>query len=171
MDIYEELCRKLDVLRKNRESVPLEQLKTKYSVPYRKLQEDIQSLAHQILESVLKSGMVMLKEDFEVESEKLTERLQVIIDSRKDIFEKISKALYVNYDAMKAADHMVELKGIVYEKAYGPYFRKHCIVLEDGRIYNEINEMYWNKELELWMTEDGNSWTVQLPPTEENKNE
>ena len=49
----------LDTLKRNREAVPLEVLKTKYKKPYDKLKQDISSAASDILRQKLRPAYVV----------------------------------------------------------------------------------------------------------------
>lgn len=85
------LQQKLDKLRKNREKVSLEELRTKYAKPYRALLADIKFLSQKILEQEM-FYVLFPKEFGEIGAKKLSE----IYEENKNA---LSDSLYKQYSA------------------------------------------------------------------------
>ena len=90
------LQQKLDKLQKNRENVPLEDLRTKYAKPYRALLADIKVLSQKIMEQEM--FYVLFPKDFgETGAKKLSELYE---ENKK----ALSASLFIQYSANEFID-------------------------------------------------------------------
>lgn len=170
---YEELLQKL---RKNRENVPLEQLKTKYAKPYNELLQKIKKHTSKIMLQFLFSGMPLkprTKEDPEdaAVSRRFLEAAKRIINEEQQagVFGEISRAVFLEYSIEKALDIAAEkiYPRILYE-AYAPYWLRHCSIrMDQGYIYNDLIQMMWVPKWNVWISHDGTELMLMLPPTME----
>ena len=80
---WQEFTEKLRIYRKNRENVPLQELKTKYAKGYNKLVSDLYQMAAEVLRDVICSGMYTMTCDT-AERKELADRINQIIDSEKE---------------------------------------------------------------------------------------
>lgn len=150
LKVYQE---KLELLKKNREQVPEELLKTKYKAAYERLQEEVRMLTDKYIYYRLYSGKIILPEDTSMYIDKVHEELK----NNKIIKEIESLALTSTFEAVQ--DKTFELETLVEREVYVPYFRSYIIQLGDGKFYNSLIEANWNKELGLWEgTDNGVPW-------------
>lgn len=160
MDEYRENVEKL---RKNKEKVPLEILKTKFAKGYRDLVCRIKNQTEMLIILQISAGMLILKED-QCEIKEITNRIQKIIDQEKMIMIKIGHLIFSEYDIDKAMELATEkIAYPCFREAYAPYFRKKCHQ-EDGIFKCDLLPgMIWNPENEIWISPDGR-FTLMLPP-------
>lgn len=96
--------KKLATMRKNREKVPLEVLKTKYAEPYAKLKREIEEMTLQLLQETVLAGIKILPDDLEVFASQINETIQ-----QSGILKQIGKT----FDFDEILDLALELKFIV----------------------------------------------------------
>lgn len=169
MDEYEELKTKVEQLKKNREKVPLEALKTKYKKPYEDLLNRIKELASRIIHEQTLKDIVIWQDD---EGNKLVDAINQMIEKQQEpggIMKRISQALYKHYD-VEEFKALVEEMRITIWNMWIPYWQEHCClyVLPENweepypppRIYNELTDEFlvddkngvWEKHPE-WKSE------------------
>lgn len=156
-------------LRKNKENVPIEILKTKYAEPYNELLEKIRRETEKILFQFLFGGILMRKDEPE-ERDAFFRKAQAIIDEERaaGTFREIARAVFEEYDADKALDIAAEkLHPRIWLEAYPEYWLEYCIIENDRPIWNDLIQMRWNSDLQIWESRDGTSVTIMLPPTAE----
>lgn len=155
MDGITELKTKVEQLKKNREKVPLETLKTKYKKPYEELLHSIKELAERILaERSQKEIVVRMDED----GEKLIEEINAAIAKEAEpggIMKRISQALYKEYDVEKFLSCVEEMR-IRLWNLWIPYWQKHCCLYvrpenweepyPPPKIYNELTREFQNED-------------------------
>ena len=127
----------LSTLKKNREHVPLEVLKTQYKQPYEELVRNINLTASAYAKSVLLHRLV-LNPDADVE-EQCTVINQMIQTS--GMLKKISSCMSKTYDVGQIYPLILELRHMV-EQALWPYVNQAtCLVadLDDIWIHREID--------------------------------
>ena len=155
MDEIEELKTKVEQLKKNRENVSLEMLKTKYKKPYETLLHSIKELAERILVARSQKDIVIRMDD---EGDKLIEEINKAIEGETKpggIMKRISQALYKEYDVEKFETCVEEMR-IRLWKLWIPYWQKYCCLYvtaenwEDPypppRIYNELTKEFQNED-------------------------
>lgn len=153
MDEITELKTKVEQLKKNREKVALEVLKTKYKKPYEELLHSIKTLAEKILLDRSVKELVVRMDD---EGNKLIEQInQTIADEARPggIMKRISQALYKEYDVEKF-ETIVEEMRIRLWNLWIPYWQKHCCLYVTAenweepypppKIYNELTKEFQN---------------------------
>lgn len=101
VDLYQ---KKLAIMRKNREKVPLEVLKTKYAEPYAKLKREIEEMTLQLLQETVLAGIKILPDDLEVFASQINETIR-----QSGILKQIGKT----FDYDEILDLALELKFIV----------------------------------------------------------
>lgn len=104
----------LDSLRRNKENVPLEILKTKYRKPYEQLTKSIQSMTREILQEVALNGL-------QIERAEADHRYLEINSAIREsgIMKKISKAAFIQQDADLVLKYAGQLREIVLQAAKG----------------------------------------------------
>lgn len=100
---------KLDSLRKNRESVPLKILTTRYAKSYAELKRELGGMTREFVQKTVLSGMKILPEDLEP----FTEELNRVIDDSGIL----AKIIWI-YDYDQVLDLALELKYIVMNRYY-----------------------------------------------------
>lgn len=171
MGILQNLEENVGRLKKNREKVPIDELKTRYAKGYNALLEAIRKDAEEMAKHLALSGCDFLKSDWPAWEKRFMADAGRIIEDAKaaGILKKYSQAIFRDYNIEKAAELiLVHISEKITQEAYRPYWNEHCHK-ENGRITNDIIDMEWNEELKLWIkkTEQGWSWTIKLPPPEE----
>lgn len=124
MDPYR---KNVDILRKNRENVPLAELKTKYANGYLQICEKIKEQTKSAISALITDGMIILTADQAEELPKIVSEIQKIIDQETaaGTMKEISRLIFSKFDVDQAMDLAAEkLARPAFEKAYGPYFRK-----------------------------------------------
>lgn len=101
VDLYQ---KKLATMRKNREKVPMEVLKTKYAEPYAKLKCEIEKMTLQLLQETVLFGIKVLPEDRVAFSDGMNKEIQ-----RSGILKKIGRT----FDYDEILDLALELKFVV----------------------------------------------------------
>lgn len=169
---WQEFTEKLRIYRKNRENVPLQELKTKYAKGYNKLVSDLYQMAAEVLRDVICSGMYTMTCDT-AERKELADRINQIIDSEKEagIGKELRQAMFKEYDPEKFLGIAVEkLHMPAWYQAYAPYWVSKCKKGQDGRIRCDLlPEFCWDESCQVWIREDNGTWefTSMLPPTME----
>lgn len=164
MDPYR---KNVDILRKNRENVPLAELKTKYANGYLQICEKIKEQTKSAISALITDGMIILTADQAEELPKIVSEIQKIIDQETaaGTMKEISRLIFSKFDVDQAMDLAAEkLARPAFEKAYGPYFRKKCRLQEGRYVCDLLPGMTWNEENGVWMAADGMSFTLMLPP-------
>lgn len=166
---WEEYLEKVEKLRKNREKVPLEALKTKYRKSYNALLSEIKTETEFFIFQFAFGGLPFRKgEDSEIEA--FIQRANSVLDAERaaGTFREISRAVFVEYDPEKALEvAAAKVWPRIWFEAYSPYWIRHCIRQEGGDVWNDLIEMRWHDEWCIWLAPDGRSWTLMLPPTQE----
>lgn len=99
----------LDTLRRNKENVPLETLKTKYRKPYEQLIQSIQSMTREILQDVALKGLQI---EHAQANQKYVEINTAIRES--GIMKKASHAAFIQQDADLVLEYAGQLREIVH---------------------------------------------------------
>ena len=163
----DEYRKNVDILRKNRENVPLAELKTKYAKGYLQICERIREQTKCAISAMITCGMVVLKEDQTEETPKIIAEVQRIVDQETEAgtMKEISRLIFSEFDVDKAMDLAAEKLAIpAFEKAYGPYFKKKCRLQEGRCVCDLLPGMTWSEEYGVWISDDGMSFTLMLPP-------
>lgn len=169
---WQEFTEKLRIYRKNRENVPLQELKTKYAKGYNKLVSDLYEMAAEILREVISNGMLTMTCDT-VERKELADRINQIIDSegKAGVGKELRKAIFQEYNPEKMLDIAVERLHLpAWYQAYAPYWVSKCKKGPDNVIRCELlPEYHWDESCQIWIKEKNGAWefTAMLPPTME----
>ena len=169
---WQEFTEKLRIYRKNRENVPLQELKTKYAKGYNK--SDFR---------FVRNGGRYLKRDHLrrnvyhtvdiAERKELSDRINQIIDAegKAGIGKELRRAIFQEYDPEKFLDIAVKrLHFPAWYQVYAPYWVSKCQKEPDGRIRcSLLPEFYWSESCQIWIREKNGTWefTSMLPPTME----
>ena len=100
---------------------------------------------------------------------KTAQTLEITLADEKSGLEAVLLyTVFEEYDADKALDIAAEkLHPRIWLEAYPEYWLKHCIIENDRPIWNDLIQMRWNSDLQIWESRDGTSVTIMLPPTAE----
>ena len=144
-------------LRKNRENVPLELLKTKYKKPYAKLKEEIRAQ----FEIYMKHIIVL---------ESMVNQIQKIIDEEKAAGhqKEVTHAVFEEFNLAKAENLACGYytDRVKYE-AYAPYWLEHIHQGPDGKVTSDLLPgMTWHPEAGVWVSFSEPSFTLMMPPTQ-----
>ncbi len=102
----------LERLKRNKENVSLDLLTTKYRVPYEQLKEKLRSMTEDILQDIVLCGLQI--EQIQAK-EKYAEINRAIKES--GILEKVSHAVFRQYDAGLVLEYAGQLREIVHRMA------------------------------------------------------
>ena len=178
MNIYSETAEKLDKLRRNETRMSQEQF-VRYTSALKKYRREIIAGANEILRYFWLNGIIAKNEG---ERNILCKEIQKIIDDEiaKGEMKRLKDILFQNYslDEFLNAAYRVHCR-IQYE-AYAPYWISTCekkplpdgipwaSIPSSGAVwYNQMIDMYWQSEYEVWVSESEMSWRTSLPPTKE----
>lgn len=158
-------------LRKNRENVPLELLKTKYKKPYAKLKEEIRAqfeiyMKHIIVLGILKTGPDLTG----AKAKSMVDQIQKIIDEEKAAGhqKEVTHAVFEEFNLAKAENLACGYytDRVKYE-AYAPYWLEHIHQGPDGKVTSDLLPgMTWHPEAGVWVSFSEPSFTLMMPPTQ-----
>ena len=158
-------------LRKNRENVPLELLKTKYKKPYAKLKEEIRAqfeiyVKHLIMLGILKTGPDLTG----AKAQSMVDQIQKIIDEEKAAGhqKEVTHAVFEEFNLAKAENLACGYytDRVKYE-AYAPYWLEHIHQGPDGKVTSDLLPgMTWHPEAGVWVSFSEPSFTLMMPPTQ-----
>ena len=158
-------------LRKNRENVPLELLKTKYKKPYAKLKEEIRAqfeiyMKHLIMLGILKTGPDLTG----AKAQSMVDQIQKIIDEEKAAGhqKEVTRAVFEEFNLTKAENLACGYytDRVKYE-AYAPYWLEHIHQEPDGKVTSDLLPgMTWHPEAGVWVSFSEPSFTLMMPPTQ-----
>lgn len=165
------LSQDIATLRKNRENVPLELLKTKYKKPYAKLKEEIRAqfeiyMKHLIMLGILKTGPDLTG----TKAKSMADQIQKVIDEEKAAghLEEITHAVFEEFNLVKAENLACGYYAdrVKYE-AYAPYWLEHIHQEPDGKITSDLLPgMTWQPESGVWVSFSKLSFTLMMAPTQ-----
>ena len=159
--------RAIEKLKKNREHVPLEVLKTRYASAYQELLDNIRDMVGELMKRILVQSLPFCGDDPNGKKQFLKEIQRIFEEEEvKDIFRKISHAVFQEYDLYGALEIAEQVWVRICREAYGPYWLSHCYE-HKGLIHNSIIHMVWDREHEIWVDRDHGRVTVMLPPSME----
>lgn len=166
MDEYEELKALVEQLKRNREKVPLKELKTRYKKPYEELLGKISKLSSRIMNEQSLKGIAIRKDD---KGRELVDAINQMIEKQREpggIMKRASQALFGHYDVNEFKTLVAEMRTIVWNM-WIPYWSEHCCIYAtpenfeepypSPRIYNELTGEFlsddgtWSKHPE-WET-------------------
>lgn len=158
-------------LRKNRENVPLELLKTKYKKPYAKLKEEIRAQFEIYMKELSLLGILKIGPDMTPEEQKEMEAgIQKIIDEETAAghLRECTKAVFEEFNLAKAENLACGYytDRVKYE-AYAPYWLEHIHQEPDGKVTSDLLPgMTWHPEAGVWVSFSEPSFTLMMPPTQ-----
>lgn len=164
------LSQDIATLRKNRENVPLELLKTKYKKPYAKLKEEIRArfeiyVKHLIMLGILKTGPDLTG----AKAQSMVDQIQKIIDEEKAAGhqKEVTRAVFEEFNLAKAENLACGYytDRVKYE-IYAPYWLEHIHQEPDGKVTSDLLPgMTWHPEAGVWVSFSEPSFTLMMPPT------
>lgn len=160
LTIYEmgsSLDKLLSTLKKNRDNVPLEILKTQYKVPYETLVNQVNTTATAFVKAIITDQLIVNK-DADID-EQIMVINQVIQDSGME--KKIRHCMSTTYNTQLIHSMALELRGQIEDALYPYIAQKTCLVAdllnieEQPIIYNTLtqkvyeNNTWIDRELDL----------------------
>ena len=168
---WQKFIEKLRIYRKNKENVPLEELRTKYAKGYKKLISDLHEMSAEILGEFVIGGMKILPEDQPKVGGEIIKAVSAIVEERKQagVMDRIEKAIFQNYDAEEMLNIAArEIWNPAWYQVYDPYWISKCKRDADGRIQCELlPDFQWDENCQVWVKVEKGAWTfsIMLPPT------
>lgn len=160
-DHCQNLLRKL---KKNKESVHPKLLKTKYAAAYHNLIKEIQTIITRSVKMYLFDGLPLDKMSEKEFSSFLMES-QKVINEKTGLLRTLGRIALQEYDLMKVFEAAVPIKDQIMEGPFHQVWDAHCRN-KNGCIYNDLIDMVWSLDYQLWVTDDLTSWCLMLPPPE-----
>ena len=168
---WQKFIEKLRIYRKNKENVPLEELRTKYAKGYKKLISDLHEMSAEILGEFVIGGMKILPEDQPKVGGEIIKAVSAIVEERKQagVMDRIEKAIFQNDDAEEMLNIAArEIWIPAWYQVYAPYWISKCKRDADGRIQCELlPDFQWDENCQVWVKVEKGAWTfsIMLPPT------
>ena len=174
-NIFTEIEEKLGKLKRN-ETQMTEAQKKQYEKNLKALKIKIAKSATKICRSFILSGILILKRD---ESDGVVDRINMILAEEKarGAFKEASRILFSTYDVDKFLEALCPVHDRVFYEGYAPYWIEHCAVYNEegmqtlgGGIFsawNDIINMGWIEEYNIWKAKEKDEWRIMLPPTVE----
>lgn len=168
---YTQFIEKLGRLQRNETQMTDDQ-KLQYEAELGALKKKIAGYAAEIAREYI-IGWTPLKKD--LASNECVERIQAITKSErtKAEYKAALKILFDTYDINRFLEALLPTHYRVRYEGYAPYWLVHCKPYtgktkngDELTYWNDLIEMGWNEEHELWYKESG-SVTMALPPTQE----
>lgn len=165
---YQRFSRLLGKLRRNRESVSQELLKTRYAAAYQKLQKELQQTATEIVKEILFSGYPYENMDQNClfssfqSAQRRAEDLGYMKGIGKAVFLECNEDLFFWYICLIKAE---------YDKEYMEYWLSHCRRV-GGIFYNDLIDALYDSKGNYWYYVQDFEEEVQIrlfgyPPQEE----
>lgn len=179
MNIYLETAKKLQRLGLNETKMSQEQF-VRYASVLKKYRTDIIAGANEILRHFWFGGFYVKKDGQAADA--LCREVQKIIDdeSAKGEMKRLKDILFQTYSLEKFLDAVCRVHCRIQYEAYAPYWISTCEkkplpdgipwagIPSSGAVwYNQMIDMYWQSEYEVWVSESEMSWRTSLPPTKE----
>lgn len=179
MNIYLETAKKLQRLGLNETKMSQEQF-VRYASVLKKYRTDIIAGANEILRHFWFGGFYVKKDGQAADT--LCREVQKIIDdeSAKGEMKRLKDILFQTYSLEKFLDAACRVHCRIQYEAYAPYWISTCEkkplpdgipwagIPSSGAVwYNQMIDMYWQSEYEVWVSESEMSWRTSLPPTKE----
>lgn len=174
-NIFTEIEEKLGKLRRNEEQMSKEQ-KKKFEKQLKALKIKIAKDATEICRGFILSGILILKGDG---SDGVIERINMILaeEKAKGAFKEASRILFTTYDVDKFLEALCPVHERVFYEGYAHYWLKHCTVYDDEEVqtkgggefsaWNDIIDMGWIAENNIWKKKGEWCVRIMLPPTAE----
>ena len=165
MEQAEKLAADLEKLRKNKERIPLDVLKTRYKTAYEQLTGDIKTEAVTVLKPIATQPPEWLK-DCRIKAAYI-EEIAAAFNSMYEAgsyAKKIGAALYKRYSLQEAEQIAREINGKYLQELTRIFHEKTCLYTTaenwdpdnpvTPRIYNDLVDKFWKEETGEWITED-----------------
>lgn len=174
-NIFTEMDEMLGKLRRNEEQMT-EAQKKQYAVQLLALKKKISKSATEICRSFLLCGIRILKED---ENNEAIERINMILaeEIARGALKEASRILFSTYNVDKFLEALCPVHERVFYEGYAPYWLKHCTVYDDEEVqtkgggefsaWNDIIDMGWIAENNIWKKKGEWCVRIMLPPTAE----
>ena len=165
MEKAEKLESYLEKLRKNKEKIPVDVLKTRYKTAYEQLTGDIKTEAVAFLKPIATRPPEWLK-DCKIKAEYVKELAGTFnrLYEEGGYAKKIGAALYKRYSFQEAAKIAREINGKYLQELTKIFHQKTCLYTTaenwdpdnpvTPRIYNDLVDKFWKEETGEWITED-----------------
>lgn len=162
-DAIETLKEALRVLRVNEENLTQEQKEGKYkNALNRKRQEVIDAMCN-IVNDWLPGGCRLKTEQ---DAAMFTSQYNKYIDDNWENIRSAVMPILEHYNYEKVLEDLIPYKDYIFNMIYGEIFQAHCVNL-NGRIYNDILQMFWYPEFNCWaikQKEGGTSFCMYPTP-------
>ena len=129
------------------------------------LQKELLTIALDEVAEICIGGLQTYKDDAGYLNTIITENIY-----NDDTLRSLKEILVEDHD-MDAYERYLWKKKASITNIYSKYFNNYTCILEDGRIYNPIFNMYWDQEHELWQSDGSDGWvrfTCDMPYTKQN---
>lgn len=185
MEQAEKLASLLEKLRRNKEKVPLEVLKTKYKAAYEKLIAEIKTEAQAIIKPIVARPPSWL--EGQLIKQEYNEEIAAIFNQlyqEGGYAKRIGQALYKRYSADEARQLAEEINQKYQEGLLKIFHQATCLYTTaenwdpenpvTPRIYNNLVDKFWNEEMGEWTTGEkppGNALLLFITGKEPEKEE
>ncbi len=163
--VFFRLLNRLGKLQRNMQQMTPTQL-VQYKNQLRKLRKEIIHDAEEAVREFLLSGWYI--SDSAKQLAEQTEYVCSAPDAKKTIHAAVN-VLFSTYDISRFLAELLPLKNRLKYEIYGPYWLQHCKPTGDP-VYpyqNELTDMFWIQDLNLWMEQPKGVVAKMLPPTED----
>lgn len=164
----EELTEKLGKLRRNEEQMSPEQ-RRQYAKNLQAFRRQICADASAVLNDWCFGGLRVIKTD-QGGIDSIIRRSRMICEKEKrdGEFKRLGRILLTTYSVDEFLDAGVRIHNRIWYEAYAPYWISRCVWNEERKTWwNPIIKMWWVPRWREWVSQEGDRWTVMLPPTED----
>ena len=159
-EILEKVAVLLEKYKKNKTLVPPEELAGKYKVPFEKLKRQLADELSDYLKAYSLQWLTLAEDNEGYFTDFIEMVNQLFIES--GMGKRVGRAAFKEIDLEHIKQLAEEVRIMVYEKAWMPYFHKHTVLyipaetFEDGnpqapRIYNTLVDKFWDDEGGGWI--------------------
>ena len=168
---WDALTDAVDKLRRNRQNVPLDLLRTKYAAAYKALVGRITGLMGQWLWHCVDQVPWPLQADADIQEfeDRCAELLLSEASSPDGLYSKMEIALTEKMDPEAFSDLVRQFYEKVYANAFQPIWDKHCSWIgppANRWIQNDLTGWAWSKRKKSWVDRNGKAMDNCWPPSE-----
>lgn len=163
MDVIENLKEAIRVLRINEEKLTQEQKRGKYKRALEKKRQEVVDVMCIMVNEWLPGGCWLKTEQ---DATRFSNQYNQYLAENWEGIKTVTLRILECYDYEKVLEELIPYKDYIFHTIYMPIFQSHNVNL-NGKIFNDIVQMFWWPELNCWAVkekEGGTSFCMYPAP-------